>query len=176
MPSSKYAIPDITDACLQARASSCPPFVIRRAKIRYACRRRRPRRVAKRIKARGNAVRYRDAYRIYGPPRGMWETLPPDDLRGVSFLWDPTFVRRATAVEPFATSRCLHTFGHYGTFKPSIAEVMAQMPDEAEGACGFTIAGPKTADDLNREIDALKAGYQVSEITWYRPSGKGPRT
>ena len=50
------------------------------------------------------------------------------DLRGESFIWDPTLTELAEGLNEFARIETAHTCGYYGIFKPSIAEVLAQIP------------------------------------------------
>jgi hypothetical protein len=104
-------------------------------------------------------------------------TLP--DLRGQSFLWDPKIRRRSERnIEPLRVISTLHTYGHYSLFKPSIAEVLAQIPfDLLNQVVAFSIEGPQDASDLNAHQDALNAGFQVAQTTFYRakraPSWEG---
>ncbi len=50
------------------------------------------------------------------------------DPRTIAFTWDPKPTVRATGLKPLRTVRTLHTYGYHGFFKPSIAEVLAQVP------------------------------------------------
>lgn len=63
----------------------------------------------------------------------------------------------------------LHTFGYYGIFKPSAAEVLAQIPAPLlESVVAFEITDwPETSNDLNKNIYALNAGFHVAETTLY---------
>ena len=59
-------------------------------------------------------------------------TIKPVDLFGVAYAWDPkpvALVQRADLVE-VAVIQTLHTCGHPVMFKPSIAEVLGQIPDK----------------------------------------------
>lgn len=93
---------------------------------------------------------------------------PPKDLAKTPFLWEPKMNGEASNLKPVITIMTLHQFGYYGLFKPSIAEVLAQMPVELENqAVAFEVSGPKTVDDLNKDIEALSAGYHVASTTFY---------
>ena len=52
------------------------------------------------------------------------------DLRKVSFLWDPQIRGKAKGLELVKEIETLHTYGAPVYFKPSIAEVIAQIPKE----------------------------------------------
>lgn len=99
--------------------------------------------------------------------------IKPVDPRNIAYTWDPTPTKKATDLVPLKTVRTLHTYGYHGMFKPSIAECLAQMPDDvAETAVAFEIVdSPQTADDLNREREALNEGFHVAQTTFY----SGPR-
>ena len=74
-------------------------------------------------------------------------------LRGSSYVWDSEDVGEKiadTGLTPIGAFKCLHGYGYYGLFKPSIAEVLAQIPygfiDEADA---FEIVeAPETAEDF----------------------------
>ena len=91
------------------------------------------------------------------------------DFRTIAFTWDPTKRRPAFWVAPLADIRTLHTYGYYGFFKPSIAEVLAQIPEEyMDETVAFEVDGPGNAEDLNSESEALNAGYHVASTRLYR--------
>jgi hypothetical protein len=99
--------------------------------------------------------------------------IEPCDLRRVSFIWDAKITRKASKLVKHATIRTLHTYGYYGLFKPSIAEVLAQIPEDLiEQTVAFEVIGPKDASDLNREQEALNAGFHVAVTHLY---GKASR-
>jgi len=100
--------------------------------------------------------------------RGWIEMKWPDPRRA-SFLWNPEPSGVREDLQEICRVRTLHTFGYHGFFKPSIAEVLAQIPPELLGAVvAFETKGPETAEDLNKNIDALNAGFQVAETILYR--------
>jgi hypothetical protein len=90
------------------------------------------------------------------------------DTRKVAFTWAPVLDGEVRATEIVAKIRTLHSFGYQGLFKPSIAEVLAQIPKELiDKVRGFSLEGPRTADDLNREREALDEGFHVAITTLY---------
>ncbi len=90
--------------------------------------------------------------------------IKPVDLFGVAYTWNPKPADRATGLKDLCDITTYHTFGYHGFFKPSIAEVLAQIPEEhLDKVVAFEIvSGPETTDDLNREGEALNAGYHVA--------------
>ena len=95
--------------------------------------------------------------------------IKPVDLFGIAYTWDPEPAGRAKGLKPLCDITTYHTYGYYGFFKPSIAEVLAQIPKEyLDKVVAFEIINsPGTADDLNRESAALNAGYHVATTRLY---------
>ena len=88
--------------------------------------------------------------------------------RDVSFIWDPMITGKVSGIQTIAEITTYHTYAYYGFFKPSIAEVLAQIPEEYIGrVTTYEVNGPETAEDLNRNLDALNAGYQVARTILY---------
>jgi len=105
----------------------------------------------------------------FGPRKGGRRYIKPVDLRGIAFTWDPKGRGRARNLIAIADVRTYHSFAYHGFFKPSIAEVLAQMPAEiAAWVTAFQIvAYPQTWDDLNRDRAAFDAGYHVATTRFY---------
>lgn len=100
---------------------------------------------------------------------GVPHTIEIPDLHTVPFTWDPKVLERVEGLEAAPTIQTLHGYWYYGCFKPSIGEVLAQVPDDLpEGVIGFTVSGPDTADDLDREKGALSAGFHVADTTFWK--------
>lgn len=97
-------------------------------------------------------------------------TFKPVDPRRMSFIWDPKELKPLPyKVKELRRIRTLHTYGHPALFKPSVAEVLSQLPKDVpvETIVGFSVEGPGTAADLNQDLDALNAGYHVATTTLY---------
>jgi hypothetical protein len=91
------------------------------------------------------------------------------DARSIAFTWDPYPTDLATDLVELARIQTLHTYGYHGMFKPSVAEVLEQIPEEyLDETVAFETHGPETVHDLNREHDALDAGFHVAETILYR--------
>lgn len=112
-------------------------------------------------------------------PRGKWRPtwsekgdlyyIKPVDLFDIAYTWEPMPAEMATSLKFLCDIKTYHTYGYYGFFKPSIAEVLAQIPMEyLDKVVAFEIVeSPQTADDLNREREALDAGYHVAVTRLY---------
>ena len=101
------------------------------------------------------------------------------ELFGISYLWkDETDqpVRDGEIVPIQGRDfRCLHTYGYYGLFKPSVAEVLTQIdPEILDTVVAFEIIdSPATAYDFYRDeftSTAFDSGYLVSTVRLYRKS------
>jgi hypothetical protein len=86
------------------------------------------------------------------------------DLRRLSYLWDVKYEEEAKGLFEFATITTLHTYGYYGMFKPSVAEVIAQIPpDYRDRVVAFEITTrPLCADDLNKQKKAVNEGFHMA--------------
>lgn len=94
--------------------------------------------------------------------------IKPVDPHGQAFTWDPKPSEPADNLSVVCRIYTLHRYGYYGFFKPSIAEVLAQIPTEvAQRVVAFETDGPDDADDLNEDLFALDAGFHVAETTLY---------
>ncbi|MBI4118791.1 MAG: hypothetical protein HY452_00830 [Parcubacteria group bacterium] len=123
--------------------------------------------LAKRIKP---VVRFaRGANGLFESSEGHLFHIKPVDLFGIAYTWDPKPTDKATGLKRLCDIRTYHTYGYYGFFKPSIAEVLAQIPTEhlTEVVAFEIVESPETAGDLNREHEALNAGYHVATTRLY---------
>ncbi len=95
--------------------------------------------------------------------------IEPVDLFKTAYTWNPKPADEAMGITPLCDIITYHTYGYYAMFKPSIAEVLAQIPAESlDKVVAFEIVGsPKTADDLNHKHEALEAGYHVATTRLY---------
>jgi len=126
----------------------------------------------------GDADLYRLAAQIRpvcipeGKKKLRWLENVPFDMRRSSFLWDAKPGKKAKGLIPVATVRTLHTYGFYGLFKPSLAEVYAEVNrlprDVQDQVVAFCLTGPVDVEDLNLEKAALYKGYHVAHVDLYR--------
>lgn len=113
-------------------------------------------------------------------PEGEWSTWEDGklyyieevaNLRRVSYTWSPKPSKPVEegSLNPLTDIRTYHTWAYYGFFKPTIAEVLAQIPEsQIEDVVAFEIIdSPKTAADLNKESVALNDGYHVATTRLY---------
>lgn len=100
---------------------------------------------------------------------GVKHYIKPCHLRDEAYTWDAKKRAPAPALKPLREIRTYHTYGYYGFFKPSIAEVLAQIPaDVIDQVTEFEIVQrPKEAKDLNEEKRALDAGFHVATTVLY---------
>lgn len=96
----------------------------------------------------------------------LWMIRLPD-LRNVAFTWSPVCTESPVGLVEVARITTLHGYGYYGFFKPSIAEVLCQIPAGLD-ADFFEVNGPDTAEDLNREHLALNEGFHVATTIFYK--------
>lgn len=96
--------------------------------------------------------------------------VKPCHIFDESYTWgDRGDQEEVTGLVPFASFKTLHYYGHYALFKPSIGEVLAQIPDKhRDCAVAFSLDGPDSADDLNKEKLAVDAGFHVATCTLYK--------
>ena len=92
------------------------------------------------------------------------------DPFNIAFTWDAKPKWRARRLEKLADITTYHTWGYYGFFKPSIAEVLAQIPEEYLGqAVAFEIIErPESMDDLSDQWDIVNEGYHRATTRIYR--------
>ncbi len=96
--------------------------------------------------------------------------LEPVDPFTVAYLWSPKPVAEPVPpLVPLGEAKTYHSYGYYGFFKPSIGEVLAQIPaDILDKVVAFEIVkAPEDAADLNDENEALNAGYHVANTLFY---------
>lgn len=96
------------------------------------------------------------------------------NLRNIAFTWSPDLAEQApVSYRPYEQIYTLHEWGYYGCFKPSIAEVLAQIPEDClddDSIVAFTTEGPHDATDLNNARICTDAGYHcaVTTLWWQR--------
>ncbi len=101
-----------------------------------------------------------------------------EELRGISYLWNSDEDVRGEVGEgeiEVLEGRdfvCLHAYGYYGFFKPSIGEVLSQIKEyDLPFVKAFEIIeSPQTADDFHKDSFtsiAFDNGYHVSTVRLY---------
>lgn len=106
-------------------------------------------------------------------PSGNFYYLKPVDLFTIAFTWPgtPKPDVRAPRLQKLRTIKTYHTWAYYGFFKPTIAEVLAQIPEDIlDEVIAFELEPPENPLE---PWDIVNAGYHVAETTFY---GKRPRT
>jgi hypothetical protein len=91
---------------------------------------------------------------------GKQRYIKPVDLFNIAFTWDPkpAFFEPKN-LKPLRDITTYHRWAYYGFFKPSIAEVLAQIPAELlEEVVAFEIIEqPETADDFSKDEETNNA-------------------
>ena len=101
--------------------------------------------------------------------RDLLFTIAPVDPSRQTFIIDPVLLEVAMGLEAIAEIRTYHTFQHPLIFRPSVAEVLAMIPDEfIDEVKFFEIVEPPK--NLNMEKEALDMGYHVARTRLYRRS------
>ena len=96
------------------------------------------------------------------------------ELSGISYIWNAEEDKRDVIdernLDPVEEFVCLHRWGYYGLFKPSIKEVLSQAPERTiYKANTFEIVEyPQDANDLNMYHDVVNSGYHLSKVRSYR--------
>ena len=91
-------------------------------------------------------------------------------LKTIAFTWDPKPTSQAEHLKPIDDIITYHTWAYYGFFKPTIAEVLAQIPEHlVDQVCAFRIIKhPENAGDLNVQRDVVNDGYHKAVTRLYR--------
>lgn len=96
------------------------------------------------------------------------------ELRNQSYIWnrheDKRDVVDPNKLETVDDFLCLHTWGYYGLFKPSIAEVLSQAPENViEQANTFEIIeSPVTREDVFKYKEVIDNGFHLSKVRAYK--------
>ena len=98
--------------------------------------------------------------------------LKPCDLREVACTWHPKKAEEAIDLKFLGDIVTLHEYGHPMLFKPSVAEVLAQIPSHLiDETIAFEIVNkPLSAEDLNKEQRATRAGFHTATVRLYTRS------
>ena len=98
-----------------------------------------------------------------------------DELSGISYIWNASENKRELVDMNEYVPRlecdfeCIHKYGYYALFKPSIAEVLAQIPErELKYVDAFEIIeSPKTEKDFNKNKIVFDNGFHISKVRLY---------
>lgn len=96
------------------------------------------------------------------------------ELRNQSYIWnrheDKRDIVDPSRLETVDDFLCLHTWGYYGLFKPSIAEVLSQAPESViEQANTFEIIeSSETREDVFKYKEVIDNGFHLSKVRAYK--------
>ena len=92
------------------------------------------------------------------------------ELSGITYTWNKDKDKRNIVhkenLEKIEDFICLHTYGYYGLFKPSIEEILAQLPEKSLKEADYfeIIEKPETREDVFR----YTSEYHVSLVRTYK--------
>lgn len=115
------------------------------------------------------AKRIKPVVTFNGPKKSGPHFIKPVDLFEIAYTWDPKPAGKAVGLEPLCDITTYHSWAYAGFFKPTIAEVLAQIPAEhINKAVAFEIVDrPRTCADMNKEHEALNTSYHVATTRLY---------
>lgn len=96
-----------------------------------------------------------------------------DELRKLSYTWnadqDKTELVNIDLYRPYREFECIHRFGYYGFFTPTIAGVLAQIPKHTiQLVDAFEIIEfPKAINDLSKNKIVFDNGFHISKVRLY---------
>lgn len=96
-------------------------------------------------------------------------------LREISYIWNMHKDKREKInIDEYVALEehdfeCIHKYGCYSLFKPSIAEVLAQIPEDILGIVDLfeIIDEPKTVEDFYKNKIVFENGYHISKVRLY---------
>lgn len=98
--------------------------------------------------------------------------IKPVDIFIDAYTWEPKAAKKATGLVPVCDIKTYHAFGKRKFFKPSVAEVLAQIPARLhrEVVAFEIIASPGMPEDFGWDQCAFEAGYHVATTRLYSDS------
>lgn len=98
-----------------------------------------------------------------------------EELSGQSYIWDKENDKREKVDMDLYIPmmemdfECIHKYGYYAFFKPSIAEVLAQIPKhDVSFVNAFEIIEfPRTNEDFNKNKIVFDSGFHISKVRLY---------
>ena len=91
------------------------------------------------------------------------------DYFSQSYPWNAKRIEEAKGLVEVGRITTYHSYGYYGFFKPSVAEVLQQIPEKLLNKTHYyVVLGPDDADALNEQKDAIDQGYHRATTILYR--------
>ena len=96
------------------------------------------------------------------------------ELWAKSYVWNAEGNKRdivdPNKLETIDDFLCLHRYGYYGLFKPSIAEVFLQAPENVikEANTFEIIESPQTSEDLYKYEEVFNKEFHLSKVRSYK--------
>jgi len=105
----------------------------------------------------------------YLTDKGALIYMEVPNLTNVAFTWDPKFLKEAEEWREVGRIETYHTCGYIAFFKPSISEVLAQIPRHLLDQCNafVTLSGDMTAcyseGDGHRTVTILYTAKRIDD-------------
>lgn len=91
--------------------------------------------------------------------------IQPVDYRNTAFLRSPQITGRAEELHEVAAIPTLHRWSASSFFRPTVAQVLAQIPSElVDQVEAFEVVGPETS---RTQLDVVSAGYHLAATILY---------
>ena len=103
----------------------------------------------------------------------FYRITPKVDYFDQSFQWSAEPTGLCLSLRQIDEFYTVHSYGYYGIFKPSICEVIQQIPEQHLGLkkAFFLTMGPEDKDDLVKYWDHINAGVHVAVTRLYVKKG-----
>jgi len=92
------------------------------------------------------------------------------NLRTTAFQWAPKPTSRVQNIARLDDITTYHKHAYYGLFKPSIAEVLAQIPEHlVDQVCAFRIVWqPENINDFRAQWDVVENSHHKTKTRLYK--------
>lgn len=86
---------------------------------------------------------------------GRFLTVPKHNVKQMSYPWIEKLGPEVNPGPVVGTALTLHGYGYAGFFKPSVAEVLCQIPEGlVDVPTWFLVTGPDTAADFYKSLES----------------------
>jgi len=106
-----------------------------------------------------------------GEYREILTEKDPQTSRGIAYTWNKVLTGEPIRLETSGQTETYHSWGYYGFFKPSLAEVMACSREKIpEGATHFwmDMDSPDRGKLLVKPDGHSMSGYHHADVYWLR--------
>ena len=121
------------------------------------------------IRARSNRIKPVMQFKTGKVNVGLWRLKPVRSIFRSTFTWYPLPAEPVLYLQAVRDIRTYHRKGHKGVFRPLIAEILAQIPEEdlMRVVAFELVSSPHHEDDFGWDQKAFEAGYHVATVRLY---------